>query len=117
MKKVFICLVLISLFLITSQSPAIAHPPSKITTSYDPEGKTLLVVVDHKVADPKKHFIWKVDVIKNGNIVDTKQFEEQTDNYTQKTAFVLTESQPTDVIEIEAFCNISGKLKQKAVMR
>ncbi|PIU41877.1 MAG: hypothetical protein COS99_03145 [Candidatus Omnitrophica bacterium CG07_land_8_20_14_0_80_42_15] len=117
MKKVFICLIFISIFLITSQSPAIAHPPTKITTSQDVAGKTLTILIDHQVLDPTKHFIWRVNLIKNGNVMNSVLSNHQASKKNHIVSFAFADIKPSDIIEVEAFCNINGKLKEKVETR
>jgi desulfoferrodoxin (superoxide reductase-like protein) len=109
MKIVFaLCLGLVLIF---SASAALAHPPVKIEISYDPATKTVSAVITHPVQDRTNHLIGKVDVDINGEEVIEAKYHFQDTESAQQVSFIMKEAKPGDVIGIEAYCNISGKLK------
>ena len=49
--------------------PVMAHAPSDITISYNPDMHKLSVTVTHPVDDPKTHYIRGVQVKINGEVI------------------------------------------------
>ena len=90
-----------------------AHPPSDIKITYDLDAKTVSAVILHNASNPQKHYIKKVDVSLNGKeiIEHTISFQETSES--QKVSYYLPEMKMGDVISVEGYCSISGKLKKE----
>ncbi|NQU95792.1 MAG: hypothetical protein HQ549_06190 [Candidatus Omnitrophica bacterium] len=101
-------------FLMTlTTGAAYAHPPNSMGTRYNREDKTLEIHIVHPVRNPKKHYVEKVTIAKNGDPAVTKEFTEQENDKVQNVIFELVDVDPEDIVVIEAHCSISGKLKGK----
>lgn len=111
MKKIKIILMLCSLLLTSAQ--AFAHPPSDIQIEFDNNTKTLKAVVYHSVANPLTHYIKKVDISLNGQKVQTLNFTRQMQKTTQPVETMVPEAKAGDVLSVEAYCNLYGKLKKE----
>lgn len=110
MKKYILSLV----FLITlATGSAYAHPPSSMGTRYNPEDKMLEIHIVHPVRNSKTHYVKKVEIIKNGKLLATKEITEQESSKAQNVAFAPIDISPEDTVIIEAYCSISGKLRGK----
>ncbi len=109
MKK--IALTLCGLLVISIQ--VFAHPPSDIKIQFDPETKLLSAIIDHRVSNPKTHYINKVDIGLNGKEIQTVVLKEQ-DNPTEQTIAVpVPEAKKGDVLSVEAYCNLGGKMEKE----
>lgn len=92
---------------------AYAHPPSDITITYDYVTKILHAVIAHQVSNPKSHFINKVDVGINGQEIIEHKISRQDNNTDQTVSYFIPDAQIGDVIAVEAYCSISGKLQKE----
>jgi len=99
-----------SLLLSSLSSTAYAHPPSDIKIKYNPKTKILTAVIMHNVSDVKKHFIKKVDVGLNGKEIISHAISRQDSRTDQTVSYLLPDARPGDVLSVEAYCNLSGKL-------
>ncbi len=94
-----------------------AHPPVRIDVSYDAPTKTVTAVIVHPVANPKSHYIEKVDVSVNGKEVEDKIFSSQENASEQTVSYELKDVKSGDVIGIEGYCNISGKKENTIIVQ
>ena len=92
---------------------ALAHPPSEIIISYDPETKILQAVIMHAVGNPQAHFIKKVDVSLNGKEILTQLLSRQDNNNSQTVNYLIPDAKDSDTLAVEAYCSISGKLEKE----
>lgn len=102
-----------SAFLSSLASTAYAHPPSDIKITYDSRTRILKAVITHSVSDVKKHFINKVNVALNGRGTIEHSISRQDNNDTQTVSYLIPDAKPGDTLSVEAYCNISGKLKKE----
>jgi desulfoferrodoxin (superoxide reductase-like protein) len=96
-----------------ASTAAFAHPPSDIKIQFDPETKLLTAVIEHRVSNPKSHYIEKIDIGLNGKEIKMLPFIEQENNTYQAIKIVLPEVKKGDVLSVEGYCNLSGKLEKK----
>lgn len=84
---------------------ASAHSPSKVMIAYDLPTQTLQVTITHtRFSD--SHYIHKLDIKKNGNLVSLQEYKSQpseTFTYTFKVTAVAG-----DVLEVTAYCSRFG---------
>lgn len=102
-----------SLILLGQTENAYAHPPSDIIITFDPETKILKAVIMHSVSNPQKHYINKVDIALNGQEVIEQRISRQDNNTNQTVIYLIPDAKTGDSISVEAYCNISGKLKKE----
>jgi hypothetical protein len=107
--KIFIALLC---FLFLAASFANAHPPSDVVITFDPASKILTAVIVHNVSNPANHFIRKVDVSMNGKEVINHFISKQDNNETQTVMYLLPDAKANDLVSVEAYCSISGKLEK-----
>ena len=93
-----------------------AHPPVKIDISYNKMARNLEVVIGHSVNNPEKHFIKKVIVKKNKKDLMEETFEGQ-DNDRNQTIIIPVSAQKGDIITVQAYCNISGRLTESITIK
>lgn len=94
-------------------SSAYAHPPSDIKITFDAKTKILNALITHNVSDTRKHYIKKVDVGLNAREIIGQQISEQDNNLTQSVSYFIPDVKDGDMLSVEAYCSISGKLKKE----
>jgi hypothetical protein len=86
-----------------------AHPPSDMVLAYDTDSQTLTVTLVHNVSDPFTHYVYRIEIKKNGTVYTVEEFIDQpTDSkfrYTFSVAAVKG-----DTIEVTADCNLGGSI-------
>ena len=90
---------------------ALAHPPASLDGSLQPDGK-LRLQLSHTVNDPVKHYINRVVVRKDGNVVAEQVFTKQSDRTGLGLDLVVPGLSKGQTIQVEADCNIFGSLKK-----
>lgn len=111
MKNIF--LFMITCFFVTVCSIAYAHPPSDIIITFDAKTKILNAVIMHNVSNPKEHFIKKVDIALNGQEIIEHKLSRQDNNVSQSVRYLIPDVKVGDVLSVEGYCSISGKLKKE----
>lgn len=97
--------------LILSQ-PASAHPPSNIVLQYDTSIQTLGVTISHNVVDPEEHYIYRVEIKKNGQTYKTLTYIDQP-NDSSFTYTYQVNATKGDSFEVTASCNLGGSLTKQ----
>ena len=103
--------VLIGIFLFSAT--AYAHPPQDITITFDVKTGMLTAVIMHNVSNPAAHFIEEVDVSINGHEIIKQKISRQNNNVSQSVAYFIPDARIGDVISVEGYCSISGKLMKE----
>jgi desulfoferrodoxin (superoxide reductase-like protein) len=89
---------------------AIAHSPSEVKLDYDLSAQTLRATITHtRFSD--SHYINKVEIRKNGNLVNLQEYKSQpseTFTYSYKVTAVAG-----DTLEVKAYCNKFGSKTEK----
>jgi len=111
MKKIAVSL--ISCFFLAFCSLAYAHPPSDIIVTFDLKTKILNAVIMHNVSSPENHFIKKVDIALNGQEIIEHKLSKQDNNLSQTVSYLIPDIKAGDILSVEAYCSISGKLKKE----
>ncbi len=105
------------LFFLSACAIAYAHPPSDIAISFDPVTKILKAVITHQVSTPGSHFIKKVDIGRNGQEIIEQQISRQDNPATQTVSYLIPDVKEGDLLSVEAYCSLSGKLKKEIKVR
>jgi len=106
-KKNRICkVVLLSILVFFLKS--YAHPPTKIGMDFSNETKILKLEIQHPVLSPENHYIKKVEVYLNDNLIIVQDFDRQTTKESQKAGYFIFETKKGDVIKVKAICNKHG---------
>lgn len=111
MKRLFLSAFLFSLIMVSSK--VYAHPPSEIKAAYDTKTKTLTATIFHPVSNPQTHFINKVEIFLNGQVVIEQKISRQENNAQLNVVYAIPDATVGSVVTVEAYCNINGKLKQE----
>ncbi len=89
----------------------VAHPPKAIELNYNAETAALTVTVQHKVSDPGKHFIQRIEVYSGKELLAEKIFERQESEASQGELFLFIDKplERGTAVTVVAHCNLSGK--------
>jgi hypothetical protein len=87
-----------------------AHAPSEVKIDYSLTAQTLKAAITHtRFSD--SHYIEKVEIRKNGNLVSLQEYKNQpseTFDYSYKVTAIAG-----DVLEVKVFCNKFGSKTEK----
>ena len=108
MKKIVLSFGFFVFFVLSAV--AYAHPPSDIKITFDPKTKMLNAVIIHDVSNPSKHYIKKVDVALNGKEIIEQSISQQDNFDSQTVSYLIPDAKAGDVLSVEGYCSISGKL-------
>ena len=111
MKRILALIVFLSVVIITSM--AYAHPPSDIDITFDLKTKILTAVIIHNTSNPVSHYIEKVDVGLSGEEVIEHKISREDNNQAQTVMYLIPDAKNDDVISVEGYCSLSGKLKKE----
>ena len=98
-------------------SAAYAHPPSDIKITFDPATKVLTAVIVHNTSNPLKHYIKKVDVGINGKEIIEHSISREDNNESQTVSYLIPDVNDGDVVSVEGYCSISGKLTKEITVK
>ena len=115
MKRIAAFLVFFTFFM--AVSVVYAHPPSDIKITFDPKTKMLQAVIVHSTSNPLSHYIKKVDVGLNGREIIEHSISREDNNQTQTVSYFIPDVKDGDILSVEAYCNISGKLKKEIAVK
>jgi len=111
MRKI-ILLVLICAFIAVC-TDVYAHPPSDIKIEHNSQSRMVTVIVTHAVNNVEKHFINKIEISLNGKEIIEHKISKQDNEKYQFSGYMITDVKPGDVITVEAYCSVSGKLRKE----
>lgn len=98
-------------------STAYAHPPSDIKITFDPKTKILQAVIIHNTSNPINHYIKEVDVGLNGREIIKHLISREDNNESQTVKYLIPDAREADMISVEGYCSISGKLKKEIMVK
>ena len=87
-----------------------AHSPSEVKPNYDLTAQTLQATITH-TRFSEGHYINKVEIRKNGNLVSLQEYKNQpseTFTYSYKVTAVAG-----DTLEVKAYCSKFGSKAEK----
>lgn len=111
MKKLILALALLVIFV----SPVLAHPAAKIDLKIT--GNQVEIVVTHLVNKPAVHYINKIALSLNGQLVVEQKFSEQVGKVFQKAVYLIPGLKAGDNLEVKAYCNKFGDKKKKVTVK
>jgi hypothetical protein len=91
--------------------PAAAHSPTDMKISYDPNTAKIYVTITHPVDDPATHYLSRVKVKLNGNVISDPDYKSQP----TKDTFTLTydvNAAAGDEVWVTATCVRGGVLEK-----
>ena len=105
-------LVSTSIFAIQS----LAHPPQGMVLDYNIETSTLNVTITHNSPGPTIHYINKVEVKINTNLILSEEYSSQPTT-SQFTYSYNLQADAGDEIEVTAYCNIQGSITKSIIVK
>ena len=93
------------------------HPPSKVELNFDFQTKILNVKVSHSINDVGKHYINKIEVYLDDELMVVQNFKTQKDNKIQEALYFLNEAEAGNKIKVKAICNIFGSKTGEIVIK
>ncbi|MCK9573552.1 MAG: hypothetical protein M0R20_04010 [Candidatus Omnitrophica bacterium] len=114
MRKTAVLLIIVTLFTI---GLVYAHPPSDIKITFSPDTKMLNAAIYHNTSNPVSHHIKKVDIGLNGKEIIEHHISRQDNNEIQSVAYLVPDAKDGDVLSVEGYCSISGKLKKEVTVK
>jgi hypothetical protein len=90
-------------------APATTHAPSEITLEYDENSQLLTVILTHSVSDPTLHFVFRIDILKNGSLVSSEEYTNQPTSSTFSYTFQI-DAKTGDTLEVIASCILGGSI-------
>ena len=94
-------------------SSVFAHAPETVDITVS--DKVIGVNIRHPVSNPKRHYVRKVEVILNGKKIIEQTFALQIGNR-QELVYHIPSLKRSDVLTVEAFCNIGGSQKKTIIV-
>ncbi len=94
-----------------------SHAPTKIDLNFDNENKILKVEVHHPVLLPENHYINKIEVYLNDNLIIVQEFDRQLTKKAQKAGYFIFEAKKDDVIKVKVSCNKHGDKTSRLVVK
>jgi hypothetical protein len=106
-KKILIYVLLGLAFFFSYPMSVMAHPPKSLTAEYDITSQKLTVRIDHGSFSSSMHYINKIEVKKNAQVVINQTYKTQPDKNPFEYTYEIP-AQAGDVLEIKASCNMYG---------
>jgi hypothetical protein len=105
-KNVILIIMLLIGFLLTSMQ-ASATSPRYMKLQYEPDKLTVTIL--HFSPITKIHYVYKVDIENNGNLVTSQTYQSQPRFFFYTYTYNITAT-TGDVITVTAFCSLFGKI-------
>ena len=114
MKHWFIpfILILFVLFIPFNAQNALAHNPSDLELAYDFDEQVLHVTIYHDVDDPETHYIERVEIRRNDELVHSEDYTSQPDKNSFTYSYNIS-AEDGDELEAFAKCSLDGDRKEK----
>lgn len=114
MRKIILLSILCTFIFVCSV--AFAHPPSDIKAEYNLQTRILTVIITHHVNNPGSHYIGKIDIWLNGKEIIEHKISKQDNNSSQFAVYMIPDAKSGDVIAVEGYCSINGKLRKEITL-
>jgi hypothetical protein len=108
-RKYFILSIVLILGLTTMGIQAVATSPRYMKLVYQPQNQTLSVTILHFSPAVKIHYVYKVDILKNGNPDSTHLYTSQPKVFFYTYTYNVTAT-TGDQLSVTAYCSLFGKL-------
>ncbi len=105
-KNVILIIMLLIGILMTSMQAG-ATSPRYMKLQYQPD--TLTVTILHFSPITKIHYVYKVDIKNNGNLVTSQTYQSQPRLFFYTYTYNITAT-TGDIISVTAYCSLFGKL-------
>jgi len=109
-------LVALTLLATMFSSMAIAHPPQDMVLDYDINTETLSVTITHISPAPTVHYIDKVEIKRNDELIITEEYDSQPTS-SEFTYEYYIQAVVDDELTVIAYCSIQGSITQSLIVR
>jgi hypothetical protein len=92
-----------------------AHSPQDIQLEYEITSNILNVTITHNVINPDSHYVYKVEIEKNNELIQTHNYDNQPTSSTFTYDYNV-EAVEGDTIKTSAFCSIGGSISKEIVV-
>ncbi len=101
----------LAILLVACTLPLAAHSPRSVELGYDGESATLTVKVLHRVSDPARHFVSRIEVRSGKDLLAERTYDRQETASGRDDSFSFAERplKEGETLTVTAFCNISGE--------
>lgn len=100
--------ILTVLFLTLITGLLMAHPPKKVTLTYDKGSNNLKIIALHNVSNITNHYVEKITISVDGKKVKELDFKTQTNQQEQDAEVVVPEIKSGSKVTVKATCNRFG---------
>jgi hypothetical protein len=114
-KQVLVVSIICLMTCAACPTKANAHRPGGVTLDYNIDTKVLSVAISHSVSNPAKHYVDKVTIAVNGELIKTFEYTSQPDNSTFTYQYSL-EAKEGDELKVKAECNYFGSRTVKLIV-
>ncbi|MBN1281188.1 MAG: hypothetical protein JXA00_06025 [Candidatus Thermoplasmatota archaeon] len=108
-RRIGLALVIILLSITVLGMQASAHSPRFMRLTYEPE--TLTVLILHPTFARSIHYVYKIDVEKNGELVTSEDYDSQPRFLFNVYEFSVNATTGDD-ITVLAYCSLFGNLQR-----
>lgn len=109
---IIVSIITLSLFFATGNLIVTAHQPSDLELEYDFDAQVLNVTIYHDVDDPETHYIEKVEIRRNDELVIDEDYTSQPDKDSFTYSYNIS-AEDGDELEVTAYCSINGERTRK----
>ncbi len=109
-------LVVLTLLATMFSSMAIAHPPQDMVLDYDINTETLSVTITHISPAPTVHYINKVEIKRNDELIITEKYDSQPTSSEFAYEYDV-QAVVDDELTVIAYCSIQGSITQSLIVR
>ena len=109
--------VLVSLCVVMGFAAAsFAHPARDVILDFDPALHFLTVEVDHSVSHTLKHYIDRIEVFLNDELIITQDIRQQLSQTSQKVSYIIVDAVSGDTLKVKTTCNMFGSKEGSIVI-
>jgi len=112
-QKSMVVIFVLFIGLVMTSMQAGATSPRYMKLQYQPN--TLTVTILHFSPVTKIHYVYKVDVEKNGNLVDTQLYQSQPRFFFNTYTYGINAT-AGDMLTVTAYCSLFGKLTRSTTL-
>lgn len=115
-KQVLVILIVCLMTCAVCPTTANAHRPGSVTLDYNIDTKVLSVTITHSVSNPAEHYVDKIKIALNGEIIKTFEYTSQPDNSTFTYQYSI-EAKEGDELKVRTECSYFGSRTVKLIVR
>ncbi len=114
-RKIFGIFGMVVLLSVSMTTNVWAHPPQDMELAYDLDESELTVTIAHLTPAPGVHYIERIEIRLNGELVLAEDYDSQPSNEVFVYNYTV-EAEIGDEIEVTAVCNIQGAIVRSLIV-